>query len=164
MDAAKQIDKALGEVGDWFINGYAKRAEIALKGGNSVKAQSDYEKGLRLDSTRVDMLMGRAKCLFARNMPNEAFVDLERAAVLNPFSHQPMAAKGLFCFGAGRFEEAERYFTEAIGKERNDGELYYNRGMAFARLRRMEEACRDWNRAVSLGNKNAATVVENACR
>ncbi|KAG0488600.1 hypothetical protein HPP92_007180 [Vanilla planifolia] len=59
-------------------------------------------------------------------------------------------AKGNAAFSAGRFEEAIRYFSEAINLAPTNHVLYSNRSAAYASLQRYEEALTDARKTVEL--------------
>jgi len=157
------LDKAIASGSTWFIEAYAKRAELALSSSDYFKAEQDYEAALRIDPTRFDLYIGKAKCLFGRDKVDEALAELDKAAQLNPYSAKAYGLMGLFCLNKGRFEEAELHYDKAIGIYRNDGEFFFNRGMAKARQLKLDEACEDWKRAKKFGSKEVDSLMKENC-
>lgn len=158
------LDRAISLGSTWYIEAYVKRAEFALSRNEYDKAQSDYEKALTIDSLRADLWIGKGKCLYGRKMVSEAMASLKHASQLNPYSARAHALMGMVSLGTGQFQDAELHYGNAIQLNGGDHELYYSRGMAYARLSRMTEACEDWNKARKLGNKTVINLLDANCK
>eukprot|EP00198_Chlamydomonas_reinhardtii_P002533 XP_001691869.1 HSP70-HSP90 organizing protein [Chlamydomonas reinhardtii] len=65
-------------------------------------------------------------------------------------SSDELKAKGNAAFSAGNFEEAAKFFTEAIGVDPGNHVLYSNRSASYASLKRYTDALDDAKKCVSL--------------
>jgi len=63
----------------------------------------------------------------------------------------------------GNINGAVLDFTKAIEQKPDYAEAYYNRGVALYQQQKPDEACRDWQKASSLGFKQANSVIAEYC-
>lgn len=63
-------------------------------------------------------------------------------------SPEVLAERGHLMESRGRFQEAIDAYTKALGLRPNDATIYYDRGVAFGRLKRWKEAVEDYTRAI----------------
>ncbi|MCB0754419.1 MAG: tetratricopeptide repeat protein [Flavobacteriales bacterium] len=163
MKGHELLDRAISLGSSWYIQAYMKRAELHLEDNNYTEAQKDYEEGLRIDPTRVDLWIGKAKCLYGRTKLDEAVTCLEEAAKHNPYSAKALELMGDFHFEHGNYEEAESAYGRAIERSSHDCELYFTRGNCSAKLDMPEKACKDWRQAGILKCNEAQALFESQC-
>lgn len=71
------------------------------------------------------------------------------------FQAYQFAKKGLKCADEKNYEEAVSYFTKAIKLAPYESSTYMNRGVAYYRLKKCDEALADFNDAIRRGLKSA---------
>lgn len=72
-------------------------------------------------------------------------------------------ARGSVRMALKDYSGARNDFTSALEINQTKGEVYFNRGMANARLRDMDAACADWLIAKELGYEDAIPLVDSQC-
>ncbi|MEG0796460.1 MAG: hypothetical protein RR397_08180 [Odoribacter sp.] len=55
-------------------------------------------------------------------------------------------------------------FNYALQLNQNSGAIYANRGIAYYKIGKRNEACRDWRKAQSLGISNITAYIKRYCR
>ena len=68
------------------------------------------------------------------------------------------------CFSkVGRYDLALADFNYAIKLNGSKSSIYANRGNAYLQLKMSEEACKDWHKAMELGEKSVEKYVDKFC-
>ena len=60
------------------------------------------------------------------------------------------------------YHEAIKWYTEAIGKQPDFSDAYYNRGLIYQTLEKNEEALADFSKAIELDSKFAPALFKKA--
>ena len=93
-----------------------------------------------------------------------AIADYSQAIRLKPDYLEAYNNRGSAKNGLSKYIEAITDYTETIRLNPNCAEAYYGRGAAKYNLGRKKAACADFRRALELGYKDAAKVIEDNCR
>jgi tetratricopeptide (TPR) repeat protein len=72
--------------------------------------------------------------------------------------------KGIKFFGFGHYTKAIKMFTISLRKRPENMDSYYNRGICYFKQGKREEACKDWNKAKELGDKNIEKLILEHCK
>jgi len=62
------------------------------------------------------------------------------------------------------FQKAIIHYTDAIKWYPEYTKAYLNRAISYARLRDLENACKDWKKCAELGNKEVQNNIDNYCK
>ena len=94
-----------------------------------------------------------------------ALANYDKAVALNPVYSKAYNNRGILRASAFKdFYGAISDFDRAIQIDPSYSDAYLGRGTAFFFLRDIKSACSDWNSAHSLGNLQAARLIELHCR
>jgi len=63
-----------------------------------------------------------------------------------------------------RYNESIKLFNIALELDPNDADTYYNRGINHYYLGHMENACKDWEKALNLGLSSAQALIDTKCQ
>jgi tetratricopeptide (TPR) repeat protein len=69
-------------------------------------------------------------------------------------THQPFLFAGAAAINCGRLEEGAKWSTEAIKRNPDAEQAYTNRGMAYHRLDRLDDAAADFEKTIALRSRN----------
>lgn len=83
------------------------------------------------------------------NVKSRSFIDYE---------------KGNKYMNSSNFKKAIYFFSESIKWEENNVNAYYNRGLCYAKLGDYENACKDWNKCVELGDIEVKKNIKEFCK
>jgi len=62
------------------------------------------------------------------------------------------------------FKKAIKFYTDAISWYPEYTKAYLNRAISYARMRDIDNACKDWKMAADLGNKDVQNNIDNYCK
>jgi tetratricopeptide (TPR) repeat protein len=93
-----------------------------------------------------------------------AMADFTKSIELNPKYYKAYNNRAIIrAFALKQFTEAIHDFDTAIKLNPDYGDAYMGRGSVKFHMRDMEGACRDWQKSVATGNKQALKLIEQHC-
>jgi tetratricopeptide (TPR) repeat protein len=120
------------------------------------ESDSLYELGLRLKPEYDLILNNYAYSLAERGVQlNRALQMATRAVDAQPGNASYLDTKGWVYYQLGKYQEAEKYVKEAIGKGNANSTLYEHLGDIAFRLQDRQQAIENWKKALELDQKNA---------
>lgn len=93
----------------------------------------------------------------------EVFEDLEHAAAIDDKSAAVWYNKGNVDLTLQNYTEALRSYTQALNRNRDFAEAYYNRGLTLIYLQDSKRGCLDMSRAGERGISEAYQVIKKYC-
>jgi tetratricopeptide (TPR) repeat protein len=157
-EARADLDSAL-TLNPGNQNAWINRARLWTRYGDIDRAFSDYNQAETVGGTQTwDALSGRAKLAVRLGEPRKAFADWTRAAELSPLP--TLAAQ--FHVRAGNLardylkehDKAQLSYGRALELIPNYPDAFVQRGIAFERANRFDEALKDYGKAVEIGSSN----------
>jgi tetratricopeptide (TPR) repeat protein len=94
---------------------------------------------------------------------NGGIVYMNRAIELDPNLRRSYTARGDIWSISGMWENAVSDYSMALDLQPDDGNVYYNKGVALIRLGKTEQACHDLRMALRLGNRKASELINIHC-
>ncbi|MFM8439090.1 MAG: tetratricopeptide repeat protein, partial [Candidatus Kapaibacterium sp.] len=73
-------------------------------------------------------------------------------------------SRGVLMLDTKNYKEALADFTKALTSNRQNGMIWFNRGIANRYLGDNKQACDDWKKAVQLGETNAQDALTKFCK
>jgi tetratricopeptide (TPR) repeat protein len=126
---------------------YMARSYAALgEGDKSIKA---YKESLRMDSAQPTVRLALANQLYAQERYDEAVVEYEKAAKLDP-SAANLYSLGQGYLAVGRYEDAEAQFAKVKQLTPREPEADVAMGQALAKQGREEDAIKSFQHAIDL--------------
>jgi len=159
---------------------YNRRGEIYLQNNMFDQAIKDFTHAVVLNPMFSDAYLNRGRAYSEKGMPEEAMEDFNQAIKADSdhaFSFVDRAAPGLHIdddsgsdneeagksnqqglaeLKSGKYKEAAESFTRAISLSANAAEGYINRGRAYIKLAKPDEAMADFNQAVMFDPLNSS--------
>ena len=150
-DALVEINNALGRV--QLSPYYVVLGEIHLMRGKELEAIDAFTSALRLDGTRVDIVVKRAILLIKNGTVKDGLLQLRKAASHYPRRGDIHMYMGKALYDLGEETKALTAFRTAIAKDPSLGEAHYRIGMILYDRRSFTSAVPMLKRATSLGKK-----------
>jgi tetratricopeptide (TPR) repeat protein/MinD-like ATPase involved in chromosome partitioning or flagellar assembly len=133
---------------------YAKRGKVLAEQGAPDKAVTEYDQAVKLSPKDPTPLIWRGEARSMSRDYDRAVKDFEQALSLEPNSPKANIKRGdalLKRDGPGDTEQAIAAITRGLGQEVSyDPEPYLNRGKAYKKTRKFDDAKADFERAIML--------------
>jgi tetratricopeptide (TPR) repeat protein len=142
---------------------FYQRAECFRKTGEYDKALSDLGRYLELypENREALSLAGRTSAESGDNL--RAIEYYSRNLKLHPSDPGCYVDRANAYFVSRTWENAVTDFTMALDLKPDDPDVWLNKGIAQLSLGKSDDACHDFRKAMSLGNKKAASYISKNC-
>jgi tetratricopeptide (TPR) repeat protein len=142
---------------------FYQRAECFRKTGEYDKALSDLGRYLELypENREALSLAGRTSAESGDNL--RAIEYYSRNLKLHPSDPGCYVDRANAYFVSRTWENAVTDFTMALDLKPDDPDVWLNKGIAQLSLGKSDDACHDFRKAMSLGNKKAASYISRNC-
>jgi tetratricopeptide (TPR) repeat protein len=142
---------------------FISRAECFYKTGETEKALKDVSEFLELypDNKNAISFAGR---LEAQSGDNLMAIDyFSKNLKFHPDDPECYIDRANSYFVSRTWDYAVRDYSMALDIQPSNSESWLNKGMALLNLGKTEDACHDFNLALSLGNKKASGYISRHC-
>ena len=142
---------------------YLERAECFRKTGEYDKALKDlsFFIGLYPDNKSALSLTGKIESESGDNL--KALDSFSKNLKLHPNDPQCYIDRANSYFVSRTWDYAIRDYSMALDIQPTDAEVWLNKGIALLNLGKTEDACHDFRKALSLGNKKATSYISRNC-
>jgi tetratricopeptide (TPR) repeat protein len=142
---------------------YFKRAECYRKTGESDKALNDLGKFLEMYPNSKEALSLNGKVLTETGDNLKAIDYYSKNLKLHPNDPQCYIDRANSYFTARSLDYAIKDYGMALDIKPENPDVWLNKGIALLNSGDTEDACHDFRKALSLGNKKAASYISNNC-
>jgi tetratricopeptide (TPR) repeat protein len=142
---------------------FIKRAECYGKTGETVKALDDIEKYLSLypeDKAALGMA-GKIEALSGDNI--KALAHFSENLRIHPNDPECYLDRANSYFSARSWEWAIKDYSMALDLEPANADTWLNKGIALLNSGKKDDACFDFRKSFSLGNKRATDYISKYC-
>jgi tetratricopeptide (TPR) repeat protein len=142
---------------------YLKRAECYRKTGETEKSVADLAAYLSFYPENRDALsmMGRLTAQTGDNLKAiELFTDNLK---LHPNDPACWLDRGNSYFNSGSWDYAINDYGMSLDIKPDNPDVWLNKGISLLKTGKVQDACHDFRRALSLGNRKAATYINSNC-
>jgi tetratricopeptide (TPR) repeat protein len=143
---------------------YSERGLIRMKAGNLKGALEDYNEAILLDPADPDNWLNRGIVKEQSKDLLGALIDYRQVITLKADYEKGWLNHGNVLVKQNRFAEAIEDYTVAITYYPEYGLAYYNRALAYHRLGKKVEACKDLDQAKQFGTRVDDNVVRTICK
>lgn len=136
-------------------SGPAETKAAPAQAATSADAQAPSQDSCRVSAA---MWLDKARAFWSGKRysnPQAAVECLDKALALDPRNAECLNERGLAKADAGYLREALADFSRAIETSPSMTAAYHNRGLLYMKMNAAEKACRDFQRAASLGDDRA---------
>jgi tetratricopeptide (TPR) repeat protein len=142
---------------------FLKRAECYRKTGEDDKSLRDIEKylGYYPDSKEALSLAGKVEAASGDNL--KALDYFSRNVKLNPDDPACYIDRANSYFISKSWEWAISDYSMSLDLNPANSDAWLNKGIALLNTGRVEEACHDFRKSLSLGNKKATEYISSNC-
>jgi tetratricopeptide (TPR) repeat protein len=131
------------------LQNYLDRGSVHAELGQHDQAIEDYRESLRRDPHHYWALIWKGTSHLARQEYDQAEQDFDRAMQLRPNEAPPYWGRGRVFSARGEHDQAVAEYNRSLELDsRPAATTYLDRGIALARLGRLEEALNDLNEAI----------------
>lgn len=164
--ALKDFERAI-ELGAGNAVPYKEKGLILLEQGKTGQAIKNLNKAVSIDPGNAKNFVLRGYAMLLEKMPRQAIVDFNKAESLKP-DRSDLAMiymqRGLAYYHLNNFERAVRDFSEALRTNPRQAEAYYYRGLALANSGIRGDFCKDFEKALQMGYKQANEAIRQFCK
>lgn len=142
---------------------YLKRAECYRKTGEQDKAIKDLDKYLSFypDNKEALSLTGRIEAESGDNL--KALEYFSKNLKLHPSDPECYIDRANSYFLSRSWDYAISDYSMALDIKPDNSEVWLNKGISLLGAGKTEDACHDFRKALSLGNKKAASYISKNC-
>jgi tetratricopeptide (TPR) repeat protein len=139
------------------------RAECYRKTGENDKALKDLEKYLDLypENKTALSLAGKMEAISGDNL--KALDYFSRNLKLHPNDPECYVDRANSYFISKSWDWAIKDYSMSLDLSPANSDVWLNKGIALLNTGRVEDACHDFRRALSLGNKRASEYISSKC-
>jgi len=163
-EAIKDYDQSI-KLGNSASSVYYNRGNAKRRNKDNKGAIEDYNTSLKINPDYPLAYFNRGLTKAQMQNHEEAIKDIDIAIKLDSKNHLFYNGKGVSLIALNKFQEAVKNFDICIQLSPDYGQAYFNRGFAkHMGLNDTPGACKDWQTAVSKGNKSANGYLAQYCR
>lgn len=145
------------------IDAYVNRGFANYKTGNFEKAKLDLNKVFDNNSGNEQFMYILAQCEYRTTNHEKSLKLLSRLIDKSALNLKAIYLRAIIYAKNDNYNKAIADFTSIINLNPNFSDAYLNRGNSYFFLNDIENACKDWNKAKNLGNKNAGEMLGKYC-
>jgi tetratricopeptide (TPR) repeat protein len=149
-----------------------RRFDDAIAAARAAYEAGDYDRAIALNTEALEihpsedlvwlLLTRRGDCYLAKNEPDNALADYDKAARLGGLDSRNYITHALALRQKGQREEATKDFEAAIAIRPDDPLIYSSRAALFAEDGDLDKAQADYAKAVDLNPRNVSSRVSSA--
>jgi tetratricopeptide (TPR) repeat protein len=143
---------------------YSRIGVVYGKIGNFSLAFENLNKAISLDPKNAQAFADRGFAYMLTGNNTQALNDMNSAILLNTNDYITFYNRALLFFKLGKNQDAISDLDEVIKQKPDYSQSYILRGQAFVKLNKKNEACLDFQKALELGNKDAAFYLNQNCK
>lgn len=148
-----------------YVAAYIKRGYAFLSMGMTMPAFVMFTKAIIKDSNQTaEVYFARGYCVQQQSAWQQAMDDYARAIRRNPNYADAYLNSGNCARMLMQHDKALVFYEKALTIKPDYSTVYYARGFVYLDQGKTAEACADWKKAVSLGDKNAQTYIDQYCK
>lgn len=164
-DTAKayaDFDKSVSLKAD-FPDALNYRGVIKEMRGTHAEAIEDYNAAIKANPSYAIAHYNKGTSQAAMKLYLDATVSFSKSIELDPKRTMSFMNRGNCYAMLKDFKAAVNDYTTVISLDPKNSDGYYNRGAAY-QMAGDKNSCNDWQKAQSLGNKKAATMLKEYCK
>lgn len=144
----------------WYKRGLCHDLQGDLKG-----AKKYYTKAIKQELVKGEYYVSRAELFVKMEKAKKAIADYSQAIpLLGGYSEDLLLKRGFLYVEEEDYQSALADFGEVSRKNPEQAEAWYGLGLAKYQEGSVSVACKDWYRAVKLGDERAADEIAKYCR
>ncbi len=152
--------------GNMLCLGYLSKGVEKLTQGDTITALSLFDKAIFFDSTYYGRYEQRDRIYFKQRQFQQALTDISNALKYSTPEVDITALyelRGLAYLRTQQYDKSVKDFIEILQYDSLIGRIYANRGIAFIHLNKREDACNDFQKALSIGFRNVIPLMNEYC-
>ncbi|HVN59352.1 MAG TPA: tetratricopeptide repeat protein [Bacteroidales bacterium] len=142
---------------------YLKRAECYRRTGETSKAEADLGKYISLypENNEALSLAGRLAQSSGENLKALDYFSVNLK--LHPNDPQCYIDRANSYFSSRSWDYAVSDYSMSLDIKPDNADVWLNKGISLLNIGKTQDACHDFRRALSLGNKKAASYINTNC-
>lgn len=139
-----------------YAEAYNEMASVKGLQGNYIDALQDSNLAIAIDSTNQLFYSNRGFTKIKLGKIEESITDFDLSLKIKP-NKKAFSNRGLAYLYLKNYLLAIENFSEALNFESNDPEVLYYRGSCYETIGKIEEACKDYTKSVSIINNKSSS-------
>jgi len=160
--AYADFDKAVSLKPD-FVDALNYRGVTKEVAGKHAEAIEDYDAAIKNNPGFATAYYNKGTSLAAMESYKEAIASFSKCLELDPKKTMGFMNRGNCYVMLKDYKSAISDYSAVIAIDPKNPDAYYNRGAAY-QYSGSKNACNDWQKALSLGNKKAAELLNQYCK
>jgi tetratricopeptide (TPR) repeat protein len=161
-DASPDFDTAIILKHD-FVDAFNYRGVIKAERGEHSEALKDYESAIKYNPNYAVAYYNKGTSEAAMHLYIDAVASFSKCVELDPQKAIGFMNRGNCYVMLKDYTSAVADYTTVISLNPESSDAYYNRGAAY-QFMDDKNACNDWQKAESLGNKKAIDMLKEYCK
>ena len=137
---------------------HLRNAESAMISGRFADAIDLYSNVIAMDPEMAEAYRGKSMAFARTGKAEEALSIIEKAIEIAPDAAKSHGAKSFIMGSMGNFDQALKSVSRAIKIEPKNPKFYFGRANINMKLRKPQDAIKDFKRSCTLGNQNACRI------
>lgn len=142
---------------------YAARATLLGRMHEYKQAEADFAKAIELNPENARAWENRGVIRTDQAMYELAIEDFNRSIELDSRNANTYISRGAAHSFLEQHEQAVADYTRAIELQPNNGQAHFNLGVSQFKMGKTQAACISWQKAKTLGDKNATGALKSYC-
>ena len=162
IGADDQLEQAIGSDSSMFYT-YLERAYQRMEGGYYKGAIDDYTRAIAINDKDAEIWFNRGLAKEKQKDWNGAYMDYTKAIELNEKLVKGWLGRGNILTKQAKYLEAIEDYNVAILFQPDYALAFYNRAITKEKMKQTSDACLDLKRAIELGLKSEARMMQKMC-
>jgi tetratricopeptide (TPR) repeat protein len=146
-----------------FVDALNYRGVIKAERGHQEEAIKDYDLAISYNKDYATAYYNKGTSEAALEKYKEAIASFSKCVELDPQKAMGFMNRGNCYVMLKDYTSAITDYTQVISLSPENSDAYYNRGAAY-QFMDDKNACNDWQKAESLGNKKAVEMLKEYCK
>ena len=146
----------------WLAQSYHSRGVSEYKLGMMKEALHDYNVSIKMDTSRAEFFINRARLFGSINRTDSAIIDINRALSLDPENYEYIGTRGAIHYLCKEYDKALIDYKAALKINPDYPTAYLNRGILYLDRKDYPAAIEDFSNAIKFNESSSESYLNRA--